>query len=495
MSQLHSVSAAPNASLREVWGPVTIRVAWVLYHANRSTTRDLVDAREHVLLSLPQNVHPAQAEELAERYTLEYLDRKTQGNYTKKPVETCGIEPQYRWRGRLLDVLDSVGELVFRLGYGDQLSIEHIAETLGADSGVVASSKEGIRGALRAILDSEGVSLANGENKQIDILLSRLALLATPDCSGGDEILRSDKRGHVEHCPRCTRGLRLIRANQLAPSDLIPPNEQWTPPNTSVIAIHFHPDSRHRRNGVLAALDGRAFLADNDVLLVDPDHVPDLGERLHELLLHGKPKKTHIRGALVRGGGRWSEGALLGPVADAAMKKTLSQQWGHIDSIDSLPEPLPEPPSPTRWWVAAMLVTLLAILGGVLVLQSPTTFATYPVDVEYGVSKGELYTRFDAHDQALMSVVSHGVRGLRVEHHSQSPADKGILATGKGDFALRIVGQGPQTSLLIASNPQHMAELERFIEMSAQQFNPLDELQALLKRRYPQADIKLHRLP
>ena len=35
--------------------------------------RDLAAAREHVLLSLPDKVHPAQAEELAEHFTKDFL--------------------------------------------------------------------------------------------------------------------------------------------------------------------------------------------------------------------------------------------------------------------------------------------------------------------------------------------------------------------------------------------------------------------------------------
>jgi hypothetical protein len=451
----------------------------------------LLAAREHVLLSLPKGVHAAQAEELAEFFTLDYLERLSKGNYRRKDMDSCGVEPQYRWRDRLLDALDGIGEIVFRMSYGDKLSLEQIAESIKADSGILSSSREGIRGALRAILEGDGVALAHAEAKQIDLLLSRLAVLASPDCSGGEEILRSDKRSHVERCPRCTRGLRLIRANQIAPSDLMPPVDQWSAPRTSVIALHFHPDARQRRAGVLAALDGRALFADDDMLLIDPDHVPDLSEQLWELLLHGKPSKHHIRGALARGSGRWSEGALLGPVAGAAMEMTRAQQWGEVDSIKELPEPLPEPPSPTRWWLAALLVTLLAILGGVLALRPPDPQATYPLSVSFRVQAEDVVARFDAHDQAHLAIISLGNRGLRVEHISSEPADKGSLGTGEGDFQVLVQGQGATARLLLVSNPQMLGELQELLSLSAGASAPLEELAILLKSRYPQADIEL----
>jgi len=442
-------------------------------------------------LSLPLGIQPAQAEELAEFFTLEYLQRRTQGNYRPREIESCGVEPQYRWRNRLMEALDSIGELVFRLGYGDNLSLDQIAEAIKADAGILASSREGIRGALRAILDSEGVALAKSENKQIDLLLSRLALLASPDCTGGEEILRSDKRGHVERCPRCTRGLRLIRANQIAPSDLVPSMDNWTAPRTSVIALHFHPDARQRRAGVLAALDGRALFADEDILLVDPDHVPDLSEKLWVLLQHGKPTKDHIRGALARGSGRWSEGALLGPVAGAAIEMTRAKQWGEIDGIEALPDPLPEAPSPARWWLAALLVTLLAILGGVLALRTPERQATYPLSVEFRLQAEDVVARFDAHDQAHLAIISQGLRGLRVEHVSSEPADKGTLGTGEGDFQVHVEGQGAATRVLVVSNPQMLGELQELLSLSAGASAPLDQLAILIENRYPQADTKL----
>ena len=115
-------------------------------------------------------------------------------------------------------------------------------------------SQEGIRAAMRSILEAEGVSLAHAEPRQIDLLLFRLALMAAPECSGGEEILRSDKRSHVERCPRCARGLRLIRGNQISPSDLMPPTDSWSEPRTSVLALHFHPDARQKRDDLMREL-------------------------------------------------------------------------------------------------------------------------------------------------------------------------------------------------------------------------------------------------
>ena len=159
------------------------------------------------------------------------------------------MEPQIRWRDRLMDALDGVGEIVFKSVYGDKLSLDQVAAIISLEPAILSGSQAGIRGALRAILESEGVAMAHSRAKQVDLLLSRLALMAAPDCTGGGEILRSDKRSHVERCARCSRGLRLIRANQIAPSDLMPPQDTWSAPRTSAIAPHLPSRGTRQKNG------------------------------------------------------------------------------------------------------------------------------------------------------------------------------------------------------------------------------------------------------
>ena len=72
----------------------------------------------------------------AEHFTREFLQRFLHQNYRPREIETCGVEPQYRWRQALLKTLDGLGEVVFHLGYGDRLPLEQISETTGTDTGV-----------------------------------------------------------------------------------------------------------------------------------------------------------------------------------------------------------------------------------------------------------------------------------------------------------------------------------------------------------------------
>lgn len=493
MNPLTPESLHQQRPLRSIWGPVTIRVTWTLYQAGLEPKDLLTSAREHVLLSIPDKIHPNQAEELAEHFTKEFIQRFLHNNYRTQDMETCGIEPQYRWRQDLIKTLDGLAEVVFHLGYGDRLSLDQISETTGTDTGILTGSQEGIRAAIRSILHAEGVGLAQAEPRALDLLLHRLALMAAPECSGGEEILRSDKRSHVERCPRCARGLRLIRANKLSPSDLMPPTDNWTPPRTSVLALHLHPDARQKRSHLIEAFRNQVLQADDDLLMLDPDHIPNYPEILWDMTQISRPAKDHLRGSIARGGGRWTESALIGPVAQVAMEKTRSQVWGQVDGVDSLPDPIPEPPSPARWWFTALGVTLLALLIGVLALRGPGRKATFPLSAEFRIQPEQkiVSARFDADDEAYIAVISQGLRGLRVEHLSNESTEKGVLGTGSGDYLIHVEGQGATARLLLVSSPHVLGELQELLSLSSGALAPLDELAQLLENRYPQADIKI----
>jgi len=259
-----------------------------------------------------------------------------------------------------------------------------------------------------------------------------------------------------------------------------------------VLALHLHPDARQKRGHLIEAFKGQVLLADDDLLLLDPDHIPNYSEILWDMTQISRPRKDHLRGSIARGGGRWTEKALLGPVAQVAMEKTRSQAWGQVDGVDSLPEPIPEPPSPARWWLAALGVTLLALLIGVLALRGPARQATYPLTAEFRIQpEGKAVTaQFDADDDAYIAVISQGLRGLRVEHFSNESTEKGELATGEGDYQIRVEGQGATARILLVSSPHVLSELQELLSLSAGAAAPLDELAQLLENRYPQADIK-----
>ena len=473
-----------------LWAPVTIRVAWELQRQGFvSRGETFLNAREHVLLSLPTQVDAGRAEDLATYFVGEFIDRFSTGRYRRRALERGTIEPRHRWRDRLLELLDPLGTWVFRGLYGDGLDIEQVADLTQKDPAAVVGSQEGVRAALRAILSADGVALTATELRGVDRLLQRLAWMAAPDCDGGVGLLFASRRAHVERCVRCTRGLRLVRGGLLAPADLAVPEgvlENW-PAHTSVLCLHLHPDAREHRRPMSQRLRDCCIRADDDTVLIQPEASIDIPSAVWDLAEAGTPPRHHLRGALVRGPGRWVRGGLLGPVASAAVELTRSRQWGEVDEVGPLPETIPQPPPMHRWWMAATLFLLLAVLGGTLTMREPHPSPAFPLSVEFTGSEAWVGARFDTSDEAFLLVVVRTAAGLELVHQSQRPSDKGELATGVGDYQL----QWPGRRILLATTERPVENLGALLAVGLDTLSPLDDFAQAFQASYPKADLVL----
>ncbi|MCB9743797.1 MAG: hypothetical protein H6741_06540 [Alphaproteobacteria bacterium] len=478
---------------RLVWAAVTIRVAWELHLAGqRPTPAVLRDARAHVMLSLPQGVGREQAEELASYFTREYVERVRHGRYRRRPPTPEPLRTRPSWRGRLIEVLDPVGEVVLRLIYGDGMGVETVERLTRVDRVVLKGALQGVRAAFRQLLADDGITQRLSV-EELDKVLARVARTPAADCRGGEEIITPRGLGHAERCPRCARGVRLLRAGLLSPSDLLPPEGRsaWPTEQASVLVLHLHPDARHHRKVLVetfsAGREGVCIRADDDALLIDPDRIDDHVGPLHLLAEEGTPRRDHVRGALIRGAGRWTPTGLLGPVASAGVEATRARPWGEVDGAGLLPEPLPEPPSAARWWSLAMLVTLMAIVLGLFTLRPVKPEPAYPLAAGVMDWSPEAFVRFDVHDEALLLVVVDGAEGLELLHRSELPSDKGDLATGQGDYFIAPEGH----TLLIASSPEPYEDVDALIAASRVAAEPLEDLAERLSALQAEADLRV----
>ncbi|MFT5582989.1 MAG: hypothetical protein ACI9VR_000566 [Cognaticolwellia sp.] len=484
---------APTSDpLRRCWAAVTIRVAWTLYAGGvRPTGQVLALAREHSLLSLPRDIGRLQAEELAEAFTQEYLDRTQRGKYRRPPLPRDPVSPRPSWRERLTESLDPVGEVVLRLVHGDGLSLQEVERITRVDRVVLQGAQEGVRGALRAIMSEDGVA-APIESLSFERLLCRTARLPAADCRGGAEAATMAGAAHAERCPRCARAVRLIRAGALAPSELIAPERIYRPANLSVLALHLHPDARHHRKALVEALGPAAMRADEDTLLINLDRVGDHVSVLHAQALEGEPGKEHVRGAMVRGAGMWTPAGLIGPVGAAAVELTRARSWGEIDSCGTLPDPLPEPPTAARWWSAAGVAVLIAALLGLWTLRPDIQNPDLPVHGVFARGADGVHVDFDTDDGAYLLVLALDADGgVRSLHRSAQLWDKAELATGNGRFA---VGDPIAQRLLVASaaTPFERVDLLALAQESA---DPLAMLMETLPKVWPGVDLIVQRHP
>ncbi len=475
---------------RGLWSAVTLRVAWELYGAGiQPTGHNLEHARDHVLMSLPQKCTRLQAEDLASWFTREFVGRMLEGHYSSAPPPPTPLLPRPSWRHQLIDALDPVGEVVLRLVYGDGVSLEAVERLTRVDRVVLRAAREGVRSALRDALRDDGVNvLLNVED--LDQLLRRVARTPSADCHGGLSVSAPENWAHAEQCPRCERGVRMVRAGVLSPSEVLPPPDRPIRPRETitVLALHLHPDARYHRRVLVEHLAPGVLRADDDAVLVDLDRIADHVSVLKHLALEGTPRREHIRGALVRGPGRWLATGIIGPVGRAALEATRSRTWGEVDGCGTLPEPLPEPPTAARWWSAALLATLAALLAGLLATQQAEPEPAFPLQAHSQRIKGDLVTRFDAHDRAQILIVASTPDGLALLHASQSPSDKGQFATGAGDYLVR----ARVRRLLVATSVEAFDDLDPLLAATAGSDQPLGELAERLVVLHPDADFVIH---
>ena len=484
--------ARPKNSPRErgLWSSVTLRVAWELYAAGiQPSGRNLEQAREHALMSLPAKCTRVQAEELAGWATREFVLRMTTGRYSCPPPPAQKLMPRPSWRDQLIEALDPVGEVVLRLVYGDGMNLDAVERLTRVDRVILQGAREGVRHALREVLCDDGVELLL-DIDALDALLCRVARTPSADCRGGLEVAVPETWKHAEHCPRCQRGVRMVRAGVLNPQELIAPENRAVRPRetASVLALHLHPDARHHRAQLMEHLAPGVLRADDDAVMVDLDRVDDHVSVLHFLAEQGTPRREHIRGALVRGSGRWLPAGIIGPLPRAALEATRSRTWGDIDGCGQLPETLPEPPTAARWWSAALVATLAALLAGLMALRNPEPEPSWPIQAHGSHVDGQLTVQFDTPDPAQLLVVAHTPNGLELLHQSQSPWDKGALGTGTGDYVV----EAAAFHILVATSDTAFDGVDELFAASHGTPDPMGELIERVRVLHPDADVVVH---
>ncbi len=485
--ELPYTPALSRASRR--WATVTIQVAWTLLREGiRPSGPTLHDAREHVLASLPASVPEDQVDPLAAMLTRDFLERARTGRYRMRALPAEIAPASAAWRRDLLTALDPVGEIVFRLVYGDGRSLEEVEHQRGIDRVILAGSQEGLRSAARALLRGHGVAHTTWDAAWVDRVLVRLAEVPAEGCQGGVELAAPGSRAHAETCPRCGRGLRLLHGGVLSPGELVPPADRPAEePAVHVLALHLHPEARHVRGELVEAFGDSALRADEDALFIDLSRAtaPQL-VLTHQAEL-GRPRREHLRGARLRGSGRFTTHGLLGPVATDALEATRSRSWGEVDGVGPLPEPLPEPPPVARWWMAAVLATMLAVLSGAVAWRTSGPEPVYPLSVQFARGGGEVQARFDTADQAHLVAIARTGRELEVLFASEQPADKGELGTGEGDYELQV----PADALLLATHDQPFEDLAPVLMAVATEADPLLALGRRLRALQPDADVEV----
>lgn len=465
---MNAMSTPDAARIRQV---ITIELAWTLHQARIRVVDALLDeVREHVQLSLPERIELAELGPWTRRLVADYLERVLEHSYRGPQPEQAGLPSvDETWRQAIEQACDPMALAVLRLRYGDGLSQGEVSRHCGLDPSSLQAVVEGLRELMREVARAR-LGTVGGGVAWTDALLSRVVTAVGASCPGAEVLVgiaqgrepvsRQEQRihAHTSACPHCARGVRLLRAGVLRADQLEGPAEPEPPlGNVHLLAVHLHPQARQHLKGLAGALGRGVLRVGEDSLLVDLSRTPDWKEVLAQRARMGLPSRDQLRGALYRGGGRWTSRVIIGPAAVTALDLSRARPWGEVDDIPALPDPLPPPPSVARWWSGAVAVGTLAVLVGCWALLEREDRAAFPLDARVSDGGGALSARFDVDDRAYVNAYTFGPGGVVAELESASAADKVSLATGEGDFEMVTLEPG----LVIISAPAPIQDLEQ----------------------------------
>ncbi|MES2638896.1 MAG: hypothetical protein V4850_05420 [Myxococcota bacterium] len=466
--------------LRRLWGPITIRVAWELLRAGvQPRPPTLRAARDHALWRLPADVGLADAETRTSAAVEDYLAR-CGGRYTAPtPDPDLDVLPSPAWREGMLAASDPIHEAVLRLHYADGLPLEEVERRTSLETALLRGARDAVRELARSVVGEDGVSLEGWEPARLDRLLVRIATAAGDLCPGPGGLATEPGRAHAEGCPRCSRALRMFRGGMLSPGDLFPPEDGVCLPTGTVdlCCVSVHPDARkHARTLTRVFGDAVRLLQEEDVLLVDAARV-DLTAILVDAAERGAPPAASMRIVRRVVAGRWVPRAVIGPGVDTLLGTLQGMTWGEVDGLEPLPEPLPPPPSAARYWVGAVFVGLLAVAAGVWAsLPVPTT-----TDVMLEARAEADGVVFDTDDEAWIEVIALRGATADVVFHSETPGDKGKLATGDGRFRM----QTEADAIVLVASRSRLVGIDRVLGVLPPSDVPsVDVLVERLRERY-----------
>lgn len=458
--------------LRRLWGPITIRVAWELTRRGvNPRPATLRAAREHALWRMPPGADLAEAEARVGFAVDEYC-RRLHGDYRPALVDPdVTLLPDPRWRDTVLGSLEPLQEAIFRLHYGDGEPFGPLVERLGVRPVQARAAREALRECVREVVGAGGLSTEGWDQARVDRLIERVANAAGDACPGPGGLATDVGRSHADGCPRCSRALRLIREGLLSPSDLFTPDHEpcLPEPDLDLVVVAVHPDARGRK--LLNSSLGEVGILLDEGLWALPG--PEAEPRLSALTEVNRPPASQLRGVRRVVAGRWGR-ALTGVGVDALIQDVRGLAWGELRGFGPLKEGEAGPPSPIRWWAAAVLALAITTALGIFVLRSP---ARGDVDLRAEARTGAV--AFWAEPGSYVDVVS--VAPFAVVFHSGSPADKGTLARPDGSYELATVAG----SWLVVAGSTPLDDLPQIVGAATS----VSDLQARIRARYPAATV------
>ncbi len=475
---------------RDMWIPITIRVAWDLHLAKIDVRPNILTAaRIHVLSHLEADVSIEQAEVLAGIYTQDFILRYQEDAYVR-PNLTVDLDHPLTpdIRKLLLKGVERICHRVFWFHYSDGFSLERTARKVGKPLRAVESMCKMFRKRMRKIGESKGLGIAEWSDDRIDNMISYLGTLATGEELDFDVLGTDAGRKLTRTCPRMRRAHYLLRGGVLSARDLEVPEDNTFIERRDMLALLLHPDARQHGSKIEKSLGELALPIDEQgcAWLIDADCIDEAQEVLEHLAAQSTPERDFLRGAMVSGPGVWLDAVLLGPLPLRCLDAARSRPWGSIDGMGELPLPLPPPPKMTSWWVAAAASTLLCISSLAWALDDAGPQAQYPLDTEFDSHVDFVDARFDVSDRAHVTVVQWKGGILQAES-SWTPSEKGKISTGDGRFFHRV----DASRIVVISTSEAISNLQTLLQAAQVDSDPVNALEKQILSQYPLADVQI----
>jgi hypothetical protein len=426
------------------------------------------------------------AEDRAERLVKAFVGRARGRVKPSRWPQDDEVPLSISWRRKLYASLSPLSGWVLKRHLGDGLPLDELARHLREELVALEAAREGLREVVRHAAAADAFPMDGWPEARIDAMLHRLACMADPDAPPLLEVIDGLHPEWVGKCLRCGRAYTLIRERVISRSDLIPPGRAARPRDEMrVVALHLHPDGRHHRRALATELPGRVFPVGEDMLVVSGDSLEDVWAVLEMAAEVGTPARDHLRGAVIRGDGRWSRHGIVGPLIERLDASVRSMAWGTVDGMGDLPPVLPEPPSARGAWVGVVGLALLAALVMSFVWAPTPPAVDHPLEVSASPGRDGVWVAFDVDDEAHVLVVRQRGEALELVLDASSPVQKIQMATGDGTYRMHTRGQ----AVLVASSSHAFEDVVKLLAHAQEDRAPLSALAASIRRAQPTSDV------
>jgi hypothetical protein len=437
---------------RDLWFPITIRVAWDLHLAKVEVRPNILHAaRLHAMSHLPEDIEVSIAERIASIYTKDFIQRLEKKVYRRPDWDSdLDLQISPEWRRIFLKKLDEDEQRIFWFFYSDGISVQRTAKKVAISSRKVENSCRKIRSLMRRIALQDNIDLSEWSDHRIDQLIFYVANVAESVLISPEDILSKRGKRFINKCPRIRRAYILLKHGILSPRDLEVPEENELIQRQTLLVLMLHPDARKYANKISKTLSDNAIQINGDVWLIDQEDLPEVEGLLEYLAEESQPPRHQLRGAMVSGPGEWFDDLMLGPLAIRSLDAARSRPWGSIDGIGELPMPLPPPPSSTSWWMATAISGLLGVSSLAWAMTPNDQGPNYPINANFYVTAEAVDVRFDVNDMAYVSVIRMQ-NGILTREEEYSPVEKGQFSTGDGRYYLRL--DAPRIAIMSSTKP------------------------------------------